>query len=141
MSLSSRRLAIERIARRTRAWAERVQQTRNPDNEFCEDLGGMCAIASMQLHRQLVGAGISATLAASRYHCFVIVTLERRRHVVDITATQFGKEAVFIRPLVQASSVAEWWKPSRLFSQRPALREYLSNAQWPSSQINLAAKR
>lgn len=134
-----RRKKILEIAKETRKWA---MQNRHK-NGFPKDLCGMCAIAAMRLFDDLAENGIQAKLAINNRtgagHCFVLVDDD----VIDITATQFGMEPVFVRPLEHAQSISrrQWkispWKYTKMHDSSRSLQRQLRNSGWPFEQVIL----
>lgn len=129
---------IVEIARASRRWA-----MRNRDRFDCEhSLGGMCAIASGNLHRRLKKHGISSKLAINKEHCFVIV----HDHLIDITATQFNDwdhdpkhKPVCIHSLEPTSN--EYWWFEETFDSIKSLYDYQRNSGWPMDQAVLLKER
>ena len=130
---------ILRIARKTRAWAELNRDA----GGFPFDLNGMCAIAAMKLFDDLTQQGFAAHIAINNRvnmgHCFVIVD----NHVVDVTATQFGKETVFFKPLADAKNTVPSrfepspWKFTKLHDSIETFRKHLKKSGWPKHQVEL----
>ena len=126
------------IAVGVRNWA---QDRAEEENYNTEDLNGWCAIASAELHKRLKSFGIKSTICLADcwgcgYHCFVMV----EDHIVDVTATQFGK--YYATPVViMHSKEAEhnaYHKPIKEFSTANALRTHQKKTKWPSNQIAYA---
>ncbi len=125
---------IVKVARRTRRWA-----MRNRDKfDIWSDLGGMCAIASAKLFRNLQAEGIPAELhvAVARDYCahvYVVVN----GHIVDITATQFSEKhsAVLITERSKETRSKWWWQSTHKFQTVEALVAYQLKAGWPTEQI------
>jgi hypothetical protein len=100
------------------------------------DLGGLCAIASAELHTALKQNGIDTTFnVASDGDCDFHVFLTKDNKIIDITATQFHKKykKVYIEELEKANY--DYWKPSKQFSSRKDLVKYQKERKWPKSQI------
>jgi hypothetical protein len=112
---------IYAIAHDVRLWAEYYAE----DADFPKDLGGLCAIASGELHARLKRNGISSTIVLYEGfelgHCFV----EAEGHVVDVTATQFHnvKEKVVLRPIEEARDW-NWWTSTKRFESVRDLKNY-----------------
>ena len=95
---------IRSIAERVRAKCEKFamsKRSKRYDFHSKEDLNCMCAVASYTLSLALKKEDIDCNMFFGQfdgmYHCWV----ETKRHIVDITATQFGDDdfsKVFISP-------------------------------------------
>jgi hypothetical protein len=99
-------------------------------------LDGFCAFGAVFLFDALREKGLTPKLAVAEDdddsgHCFVLC----EGHVVDVTATQFGKEAVEIVPVARVSESEWFWVPQRLFSATTEFVDFLDEAEWPEYQI------
>lgn len=122
---------LKKAAQKTRRWATRYAKT----NHFPQSLAGLCAIASIRLHAELVKEGVVAQIAVRNAvndgHCFVIVDDQ----VIDVTATQFGKfKAVSILPRSEAIEHRHW-NAKKQFGTAEDVTAYLRKAKWPAHQI------
>lgn len=120
---------LEVLAVIVRRWAER----RAWDDELC----GMCARASAQLWRRLRRAGIKAMLGYAERHrnrspCHVFVLCDGL--VVDVTATQFGRDQIVIRRAGAAKQEAWFWRARHTFSDPIALNDHQVALGWPPEQ-------
>lgn len=115
------------IANEARAWAEKKQ--RNYQFFYAQNLCGMCAKASGYLFEQLKEAGIPAKLALTSNHCFVLVD----NHIVDITATQFGREKVMVKELKDEDG--HFWREPMIFEDIEVLVRYQQKAGWEYHQL------
>lgn len=127
---------ILQIAKQVRKTIERTQ---SKTRFWSKDLCGACAVASTILAERLIEAGFKDAkicIATEGFgsHCFVYVN----KHIVDITATQFGLDKVCVVPI--ATKNRPWhWKPNKTIpvhkadtyfhdwmeNQRPTLRHAL----------------
>jgi len=118
---------IRPIAERVRAWAD--DWRRDGPVHFSQDLCGMCAICSTQLHYELEKAGIEGVvLVGNRNHVF----LQWKHWIIDITATQFGEERVMIKTRRSVCKEDGWWNRDNVFRTREELYAWQHN--WPSHQ-------
>ena len=123
---------IRRAASMVRNWCQEVRfQFRKTgyDNE----LTGMCAIASAKLFDTLEQLGYNPTIAVSdnddASHVFVIVD----DFIVDVTATQFGRNPIEI---VHAKTATEWyWQIYYECDSIKSLVKHQKRNGWPSWQI------
>lgn len=127
--------AIRVIATDVREW---VQARADRTDYGADSLCGWCAIASAELSKRLISAGIDCTICLSRvasrgYHCFVMID----DYVLDVTATQFREyerePVVFLHS--KEAEVNDYHIPVNEFSTAKALRVYQSKVHWPSYQI------
>jgi hypothetical protein len=93
------------------------------------DLGGCCANCSVFLFEMAWRAGIRCRLVYNDSHCFVMY----RNHIVDVTATQFGRfPAVTVKKYSEVESrrggVPYWWKKGGVVSCPTKLR---TGRAWP----------
>lgn len=103
-------------------------------NCYYEDLEGMCAIASYSLFCELNKcsglSGCAIGLALADSHCFVVVN----NKIVDITASQFGKEY----PKVYIADVDDdlgcWWQDADIFYSDYEICLAFKNKAWPDDQ-------
>lgn len=115
------------VALRVREWAEKWNRR---TGQFDSDLCGMCAIAAGKLHHELTKSGVKATIISCRNHCFV----EWNRHVVDVTATQFGFEPVLLRKRSELRDEV-WWHNSPIrCADAYQLIKHQREYQWPRNQ-------
>lgn len=113
---------IRRIAKIVRGKAEKKW--------FCRDLGGMCGIASVMLHKALMEEGIAADIVCNSWHAF----LEYNGYIIDITATQFDvPKAVFIKK--RAKKEGEYWQCHHRFHSWEDFVAYQKKVGWPEDQI------
>jgi hypothetical protein len=127
---------LYRIARSARKWAERNRD----EGEHGEDLCGMCAIAAAELWGKLNRKNIEATIIVNETetHCFCLVD----DLVVDVTATQFGYQEVFIASIDELLVLEETknkldifpWTYGYEFQDRKKFVEYQRATGWPASQ-------
>lgn len=125
--MSDRRTEVLEIAQRSRAWAERIGRTC-----FGMQLMGMCAIASAHLFRELTAAGYKARICANDQHCWVEMPFAL---VLDITATQFGKDRVLIAHRSELDNTAGQWTADYSFCTVQDLRAWQIKSGWRSFQI------
>ncbi len=134
---------IRRIAEHTRYWAQCNRtfiHVCDDDNDgfvndkFEEDLCGMCAIASAELFRRLKDMGYSPKIALydgdDHCHCFVLVNGQ----IVDVTATQFGKNPVEIVN-TNEKNLPDFWNPNMVFNSVEELIANQVTNGWPQYQI------
>ena len=125
---------ILRIARKCRKWAEsRAVFLDDVDTDLC----GMCAIASRKVFRELRKAGISSKLIVGQDHVFNLVNVDRKPHILDITASQFGSfKEVTLMPYPDLGK-ADWWSKCRAFKSESGLLSYMRRDGWPTGQITM----
>lgn len=124
---------IFRIASRVRDWAEEIAA----QYELPASLCGLCAIAARKLFRELKKSGYSSELMIhhkdSLAHAFVVC----QGFIIDVTATQFGKERIFITP-AGAKNLAEYWKPTYVCrSEKSFIRKQRGPVFWCEREITL----
>ena len=124
---------VGQLAQQVRLRAEKYAA----ENDMPDNLCGMCAIASGWLHTALREAGLRATIhmnTSRPVHCYVTV----RGYVVDVTASQFGNDAVCIVPAREARKRFDYW---RVAERRPRsayeLRMAQQDAGWEQDQVAL----
>ena len=122
---------IIQIAEENRKWAESVANyflSQSKDRWFfSSNLCGMCAIASLRLFRELRAAGYEAQIAYTLGHVFVVYD----NLIIDITATQFGYDRVFICELDDGEEDFDHYKDYILYDSED---EFLYNLDFPSDQ-------
>jgi len=105
-------IAIRKIAEEARDKIQKYFKERDEDFWFAvtsDNLRGACAIASFFLQRKLKQAGYNSRVQCVDMrvgsHCFVIIEGNKNRHILDVTATQFGREfpKIVIRKATQNS--------------------------------------
>lgn len=84
---------VREIAKHVRQWCEDYISNKENNDYFASDLCGMCCIASGRLSLALQLQGFPAKIASNNCHAFVVLY----DHIVDVTATQFHQEEIFIR--------------------------------------------
>jgi hypothetical protein len=132
---------IRQVANETRRWAEKENKERN--KPFSTDLCGMCAIAAAELFTRLTKAGVSARISANHEHCFVEVldAAGRGGLIVDVTATQFGRDKILITRRSELGigmrNDSFYWKAREKFYSVEDLREWQAEVGWPENQIIL----
>jgi len=129
---------VTAIAWEVRHWAEARAQFRDKD-----DLNGLCAIASAELHRRLGKAGIASEIHMWTWdldesaHVYCVVD----DHVVDVTATQFkqfrGTKVVIMH--CKEAEAYDFYQTKEVFKSAEQLRKQQKKEQWPSDQVALAA--
>jgi hypothetical protein len=134
------------LARKIRNCFERLAERANNDL----DLGGYCWRASVQLHLAAKEKGIDVGILASDQHVFNIYN----GHLIDITATQFGKtkkvwvvkankkvlkrewlprtltpgEDPVCRNVKELFSKTGWWTPrDRIYRDKRFVQKYLES--------------
>lgn len=121
---------IRKIAGEAREWAERKQ--RKYQFFFRADLCGMCAKASGYLFELLRKEGIKAKLAINDQHCFILVD----DFIVDITATQFGRDKIYIIPLDEAEKQSyNHWRVKTTFENLDDIWSYQKAEGWAEHQM------
>ena len=116
-------IKIRRIAKEVRKCAEKKWR-------WGRDLGGMCGIASVMLHKELLESGIATDIVCNSWHAF----LEYQDYIIDITATQFDvPKAVFIKK--RAKKEGEYWKCERRFQNWEDFVIHQKEVGWPEEQI------
>jgi len=140
-------VAIKKIAQDTRRWAMRNRHKVYVNN----NLSGMCAIASGELHRRLTKAGFDSTIALRDIeddgHAFVIC----EQMIIDVTATQFSfmyvekdgkwqlvehkRKPVEITPLVPKDQRPTFWQEDAQYKTVDHLIDSQHNSGWPPDQI------
>jgi hypothetical protein len=97
-------------------------------------LSGACGIASVMLHDELTGAGMTPLIVAGDGHYFVVC----EGWLVDVTATQFGHRPIVIRRYADIrhaistnALLAYWWKQSNAYRsvEQAGLKEYRNEIQ------------
>jgi len=106
-------VTIRKIAEEARDIIQKYFKDREKDFWYSvtpDNLRGACAISSFFLQRKLKQAGYDSKVQCvdfkfSGSHCFVIIEGNKNRHILDVTATQFGKEfpKVVIRRVTENS--------------------------------------
>ena len=124
---------VAAVAYQVREWAEAYAE----DAHFDDDLCGLCAIASGELHSRLKRKGIDSTLHLFEGewwgHCFV----EVGEYVVDVTVTQFDvKDKVAIEPITMARK-HPFWNSHKAFNTVKNLKKYQRQTRWPSEQVDI----
>lgn len=127
---------IRSLAESVRYWAE----GHAVGTGGAEDLNGWCAIASVELWRQLDREGIAAEIHGwvcpqhgVTAHVFLVVD----DHVVDITATQFKKmkaPIVFIEHKKKAERW-DWYQAEHIFTNPKDLIKWQKKSRWNPGQI------
>lgn len=120
-----------------------VELNAQSGDEWCSDLCGACAVASVLLHRRFRALGFRSRVCLNRdeNHCYVIVDSV----IFDITATQFGVNypRVLIgtrRQLSKEHPEDAWiWKAQRTFVREESLNAALE--AWPEWQQPLELKK
>lgn len=121
---------VREVASKAREWAEIKQ--RKYQFLFRPDLCGMCAKASGYLFELLSKEGIKAKIAINDKHCFVIVN----DYIVDITATQYGREKIYIIPLAEAENqYYNYWTVTATFDNIEVVRNYQESEGWAEHQM------
>jgi hypothetical protein len=122
---------VREIAYRVRRWVEtfRKEQMANSIVHYDYSLAGLCAIATARLYRELKQEGIHGQIWSNSYHCFLTVN----NKVVDVTATQFGRERVVITPTEYSDGFA-YWKRERASVDGEALYARQVAEDWPMPQ-------
>ncbi len=86
------------VCNSVRKWAEQYQkESIKKDIYYWEGLGGMCAIVSAELHKELKKININTEIVVNQtpWHCFCVHIDSKK--VIDLTATQFGiKEKIHL---------------------------------------------
>lgn len=124
---------MEEIAKQVRAWAEVTAKTLG----ISQNLQGMCAIASSELHTKLNALGIQSTLAMARNSDFSHVFLLIEDHILDITATQFGGTFRNKKVVYMHQRMAESYPQYKIdveFNTIAELRSYQIKYHWPIDQ-------
>ena len=127
---------IRSVAESVRYWAE----GRAVGTEGEDDLTGWCAIASAHLWRELLKIGVVGELHAwvspadnSSAHVFLVVD----DHIVDVTATQFGRmraKPVHIQHLREAQ-IWDWYNSQQVFQTPEQLIKWQKRERWNREQI------
>ena len=113
----SEKLTIARYGRKVRSIIKE-HLISNPHNYYLDDdFTGCCGIASVWLKKVLRKQGIKSKLVVSKLggtkwdgcHVYLIVG----DYLVDITATQFNKKPIVIKPLKNAKEYF-WDKPKEI---------------------------
>ena len=129
------------IARQIRTHSERIAEKKR---WFGLSLDGFCAHGAVLLYQALSGLGLRPQLAVSEDddscgHCFVLC----EGHIVDVTATQFGKSEVEILAYSQdpQDELFPWfWRARQLFDSPQELAAFLEDEGWPAEQIPCVAQ-
>lgn len=118
------------IMQTVRSWAEVLALRFH----FPEDLCGLCAITARRLHRDLLRAGYDTRMAINAWHAFVVY---EGRLILDVTATQFGREPLLVMPLEEARKAAfgRWWDVDRSYRCERSARRYLRGQGWDEDQL------
>lgn len=101
----------------------------------------MCAIAAAELFERLIEAGVPARISANHDHCFVEVldAAGRGGLIVDVTATQFGREPVLITRRAKLHGTDRgFWTALEKFDSVHALQAWQEEKFWPLEQIATA---
>lgn len=124
------------VALETREWAEKYHK-QSPD-KYWPGLGGMCAIASARLFKDLKKLKLNPQIHLGSNHCFVVVD----DHVIDVTATQFSRwqfPNVYVEKLQDAQSLCFYFRDAQVFNCLDALNEHMAKEDWPKHQRPLTA--
>jgi len=118
-------MKLATILRETRAWAEEVQAQFPFD--YGDDLCGLCAVASKELFTRLKANGFKDVLiACNDCHCFVIY----KGRVLDVTATQFRKPAIYI-----SRNISGYWNAETIFDNIEDINNFQQEVGWHDTQI------
>lgn len=91
-----------------------------------KSLSCLCGVASGYLFLALQKAGIKAKIAVSEIHAFLLV----EDQIVDITASQFGKEDICI--IDAKTAIEDFWEIEFVFK---TLRGFINHQrEWPTEQ-------
>lgn len=125
---------IKRIARDVRVWAEKLQEEQQ---QWDDNLGCMCVIASYELFKRLHKARLDPTICFADCDNYGHAFIRCRGYVVDVTATQFARkiDKVSIVPIKGIDyKTFEFWKPGvKVKSKRRLLSEV---SFWPRDQLH-----
>jgi hypothetical protein len=120
---------VATLAQDVRYWAE------GKAGEGYDDLNGWCAKCSAKLHHRLRDAGIESKIHMSSNEWGSHVYLVVDDHIVDVTATQFGRfPAVMIKHQKEMDE-HEFFQTTDTFNSVNELREFQKKNKWPTSQI------
>lgn len=119
---------------------------------FPRDLQGMCGIAAARIFHELTmrghgpGTETDTLIAASDGHAFatanVLVNGQAQRMVLDVTATQFKRPPIVLRPVEYAQHDVDWgshkfWSHKQTFKSQRELAKWQQEARWPAKQVAL----
>jgi len=127
---------VRQVAQYFRKWAE---ENVNTHGFGWRNLTGMCAIASFEIFDTLRLAGFNVEYCANSKHAFVIVHESGIEYLVDVTATQFGRELPKVivtkyeeRPVNPKRRYFNYWLIESRTRTTEGVRNILSN--WPTDQ-------
>lgn len=126
---------IRKAAKRARAWADRTA----PKYGFERSLSCFCTIGARRLFTELKREKLKPMIAICEEpeddcHAFVICD----KYLVDVTASQFGKENIFIKKTNQKEPHP--WEVHITFTSTRNFIKYLRRTNWPEEQIVLLPK-
>jgi len=117
-------------AEATRKWAEKIGQKEKWPKNLC----GLCIRASVRLFTQLRKRGYRPRICAyikSPRHFYVKVN----GHIIDVTATQFQDETVFIRHEQEVKYVAPYSFRNKIeFSDIETVKSFLEISKWEKKE-------
>jgi len=124
------------VAEDVRQWAEDRAPLGKED-----DLNGMCAIASAELHRRLKKEGIASEIHMWLWdldesaHVYVVVD----DHVLDVTATQFKQFRTVPVVLMHCKEAEayDFYQSKQIFKCADSLRKQQRRDRWPTTQVAL----
>lgn len=125
-------LYIKMCAHGVRKWAKKHRVSYHCDSD---DLCGMCAVASVKLHRILKSKKIHTKIVLNNEHCF----LRYKNYIIDVTINQFshdfGKIAVVPVPKNDMDALEYWWSHNKVFNSDQTAVKYQKKVGWPDHQI------
>ena len=121
---------IRCIAKDVREWAENYAF----ENDFPDDLCGVCAIASGELWRRLADARIKSQIYRDyeHSHCFIVCD----NHIVDVTASQFGQENIVIKHVNDRTDkeINYYWNMAKFYNTVKDFKIYQTKVKWAKEQ-------
>ena len=123
---------VFRIAKRVRRSVEKLakyeeQRGFSGPNDTV-NLAGYCSRAAAMLSNALAGEGIDHKIILAPSHVFVLW----RKYIVDVTATQFGKDKVYMAPLKEECGY--FWRVNIILNNSQELCAYQKEWYFPPEQ-------
>lgn len=103
------------VAEWVRKWAEKARM--DPEISIPENLTGMCSICSYVIANGLSRFNIPYKFVQNFCNCGSHVYIEVNKHIVDVTATQFGvNEKVIVKQIKINDNDYYWFKDRQRFT-------------------------
>lgn len=117
---------VYHTAKNVRCWAENIRGKQ--PNQLHRDLGGMCAICSVEMFNRLKQNDFYSIIAVNNEHCFLIC----EDHLVDITARQFDLRLDKIEIRLLSKVKEPWWQIEKLLTTQEQFSDEFK--LWPIEQ-------